>query len=146
MVSSYELIIQYNIKETVIANYFYGRTLLYSNSAFPTKALLSNSSADSLSFQAACSLALANYLKDSEEPDRYSTFTYVMYISRIYFYEIYFYSSTTALYFYTEHTRCLDVCTTPQSDTVTLRPALSDTEMIRPMSCCGLATQLQQYD
>ncbi len=41
---------------------------------------------------------------------------------------------------------CLDVCATPQLDTVTLRPALSDTVTIRPMSCCGLATQHQQYD
>jgi hypothetical protein len=42
--------------------------------------------------------------------------------------------------------RCLDVCATPQLDTVTLRPAPSDTVTIRPMSCCGLATQLQLYD
>ncbi len=42
--------------------------------------------------------------------------------------------------------RCLDVCATPQLDTVTLRPTPSDTVTIRPMSCCGLATQLQLYD
>ncbi len=41
---------------------------------------------------------------------------------------------------------CLDVCATPQLGTVTLRPALSDTVTIRPMSCCGLVTQLHQYD
>jgi hypothetical protein len=41
---------------------------------------------------------------------------------------------------------CLDVCATPQLDTVTLRPAPSGTVTIRPMSCCGLATQLQLYD
>jgi hypothetical protein len=44
------------------------------------------------------------------------------------------------------HIGCLDVCATPQLGTVTLRPALSDTGTIRPMSCCGPATQLQQYD
>jgi hypothetical protein len=41
---------------------------------------------------------------------------------------------------------CLAVCATPQLGTVTLRPAPSDTVTIRPMSCCGLATQLQLYD
>jgi hypothetical protein len=42
--------------------------------------------------------------------------------------------------------RCLDVCAIPQLDTVTLRPTLSDTVTIRPMSCWGLATQLQLND
>ncbi len=41
---------------------------------------------------------------------------------------------------------CLDVCATSQLDTVTLRPAPSGTVTIRPMSCCGFATQLQLYD
>jgi hypothetical protein len=40
----------------------------------------------------------------------------------------------------------LDVCATSQLDTMTLRPAPSDTVTIRTMSCCSLATQLQLYD
>jgi hypothetical protein len=38
-----------------------------------------------------------------------------------------------------------DQVANPQLDTVTLQPAPSDTVMICPMWCCGLATQLQIY-
>jgi hypothetical protein len=41
---------------------------------------------------------------------------------------------------------CHDDWANPQLDTVTLRPAPSDSVMICPLSCCGLKTQIQLHD